>query len=320
MRICVTGATGLLGSHLAKELSKEHFVVGMSRDVLPSKWLDEALKKTILVRGDVRDFDFVRRVVSEYQIDTVFHLAALASVQIANVDPRTAYMNNVIGTVNVLDACRQLNVKTTIVMITDKIYGQVNDATELSPVLYAGPYETSKSCSFLIGESYRDFYGMNILLPVATNMYGFDEFNDRIVPNVIRQCLRNMQPIVYPTRIVRQYIYVEDVVDALLFIVDRYQNKPTSKSPEYPANLYQRQNVFNIAGETKTQEEVVMEILKHFPEWKAPYYVGGERTKELMYETIKMTDFGWKPQTTFEDGIAKTIELFRKYLGDAVKT
>ena len=303
-------------------------MVGMSRDALPSKWLDEALKTTILVRGDVKDFDFVRRAVSEYQIDTVFHLAALASVQIANVDPRTAYMNNVIGTVNVLDACRQLKVKTTIMMNTDKIYGQVKDATAISPVLYAGPYETSKSCSFLIAESYRDFYGMNILLPVATNMYGFDEFNDRIVPNVIRQCMRNERPFVYQTRIVRQYIYVEDIVDALLYIVSRHgsevhiihQNKPTNRSLEYPLNLYQRQNVFNIAGETKTQEEVVLEILKHFPDL-TPIRIEGERTKELMYETIKMTDFGWKPQTTFEDGIAKTIELFRKYLGDApVKT
>jgi len=320
-RTLISGVSGLLGTHLARKLSEKDLVVGMSRDTLPSKWLDEALAKTLMVRGDVTDFDLVRRVISEYQIDTVIHLAALASVKIANADPRTTYMTNVMGTVNVLDACRQMNVRTALVMNTDKIFGQVNDATVTSPILYAGPYETSKSCSFLIGESYRDFYNMNILLPVATNMYGFDEFNDRIVPNVIRQCLKGERPYIYKEKdIVRQYIYVEDIVDALLFILDSYggavrfihHNKPNYESFEYPANLYQRYNVFNIAGEAKTQAQVVLEILRHFPNL-APRYIEGERTKEVLYETIKMTEFGWNPHTTFEDGIAKTIELFRKY-------
>lgn len=321
MRVLITGATGLLGSHICRRLKDTDFVVAMVRDALPSRWLGEALQNCVGVRGDVRDFPFVRRVISEYQVDTVIHLAALASVKIANIDPMTAYEVNVMGTVNILEACRQLNIKRILMLETDKVYGQVMEATATSPILYAGPYETSKSCSFLIGESYRDFYNMNILLPVTTNMYGFDEFNDRIVPNVIRQCLRNERPYIYKEKnIVRQYIYVEDVVDALLYILNRYasevriihHNTPPLESLEYPANLYKRNNVFNIAGETKTQEQVVLEILEHFPDL-TPHYIEGERTKEVAYETIKMTDFGYVPKTSFADGIKRTIELFKKY-------
>ena len=323
MRVLVTGATGLLGSHICRRLGDTDFVVAMVRDRLPSRWLNEALQNCVVVQGDIRDFPFVRRVISEYQIDTVLHLAALASVKIANSDPMTAYEVNVMGTVNVLEACRQMNVKTTLVMQTDKIFGQVKEATATSPILYAGPYETSKSCSFLICESYRDLYGMNILLPIATNMYGFDEFNDRIVPNVIRQCLKGERPYIYKEKdIVRQYIYVEDVVDALLFILNRYgghhgvriihNNKPMYESLEYPANLYQRQNVFNIAGETKTQEQVVLEIMKHFPDL-TPRYIEGQRTQEVLFETMELTDFGYVPKTSFADGIKQTIELFKKY-------
>lgn len=312
MRIFVTGASGFLGSHLCNKLRNE-FTVGLVRDRLPSRWLDEALANTVLVRGDLRDIDVLRRAVSQYGIDTVIHLGALASVKSANADPLSTYETNFMGTVNVLEVCRQLKIPKVLILQSDKVFGQAIGATEKSPFLYAGPYETSKAAQALMIESYRDFYNLDVIMPITSNMYGYDEWSDRIVPNVIRAALRGEQPKVFSgsMKVRRQYIYVEDVVDAILFLLKTYSRHWDGG---YPWNLYKREGVYTIPGETLTQEDVVREILKSFPGLE-PQYVDEKRTRELESTTMELSEFGWKPQVPFEGGIEETVRLFKKYQG-----
>jgi len=125
MRIFITGATGFIGSHLCKFLKdRGEEVVSLIHDcIIWTPWLEESVKPTIKVHGDVRDFHFLKRVINQYEIDAVVHLAAQSIVKRAYKDPVNTFDINVVGTVNVLEACRQLDVEKVIVQSTDKVYG-----------------------------------------------------------------------------------------------------------------------------------------------------------------------------------------------------
>jgi nucleoside-diphosphate-sugar epimerase len=302
LRIFVSGGTGFVGSHVAKRLiSDGHEVVVLVRDVLPSpwaNWLNEALKGTVYVRGDVLDFTAVKRVLAEYEIEWCMHLAAQAVVRKAMADPLNTFNVNIIGTVNVLEACRQLNTPKVLIMNTDKIFGERLNVEAEDPVVAGGVYETSKACACLIAESYRQTYGMKIVTPQVCNIYGYD-LSPRIIPNTIISCLKNEPPIIFEgEKTLRQYIYVEDVCEALLHLMS--------------GNHVGR---FNICGnDILTQEEVVQTIVKNFFPHLKPKYVKREKlVKEIQQQSLKPSNFGWRPKYKFMDGIRETIEKFKKY-------
>jgi len=298
MRILVTGATGFIGSHLVNYLKKNHKVVAVVRDCFRTKWLREALEGTIRARGDIRDFHFLKRVINQYDISHVVHLAALSIVKKAHKDPINTFETNVMGTVKLLEACRQLEAEKVLMQSTDKVYGNQMGATIDSPLIPTEPYGTSKICADVVAQSFMKTYGMNIVVTRCCNVYGYDPFNDRIIPNTIKACIRGESPIIYRNYdSKRQYIFIEDVVDVIEKLL-----------------MYEGEGIFNIATpEIKTQEEVVLEILKYFPKLK-PKYVEKPRIKEIKSQSI-VPDFpkGWIP---FEIGISRTIDSFYKYIQD----
>ena len=125
--VLVTGCTGLLGSWLTKSLAeKEANVVGLIRDLVPRSNLNWSgfNNKIISVRGEIEDYFLLERTINEYEIDTVFHLAAQTIVTIANRNPISTFKANIEGTWNILEACRRSPlVKRIIVASSDKAYG-----------------------------------------------------------------------------------------------------------------------------------------------------------------------------------------------------
>ena len=297
MSVFVTGATGFVGSHMCKKLTDNGYtVVAMRRDCFQTKWLKEALDKCIKVTGDIRDLRFLKRVINQYEVEEVYHFAAQPIVKYALKNPIETFDVNVIGTATLLEACRELGVNKVLVMSTDKVYGNRMNATELDQPQIVEPYQASKICQETVALTYLIAYKMNIVIPRACNIYGYD-LSSRIIPNTIRTCLRGENPVIFEgEKTVRQYIYVEDVTDALLYLMSKWTK-----------------GIFNIAtDDVKTQEEVVLEILKHFPNLK-PRYVKRERPIEIEKQSMLMKDFGWKPKYTFEEGIKETIEKFKEY-------
>ena len=168
LRVLVTGGSGFIGSHLVKRLiSDGHEVVVLVRDVLPSpwvNWLNEALKGTVQIRGDILDFNLLRRAVSDYECQMLFHLAAQAVVRKAQADPLTTVHTNVVGALNVLEAARQLDVPFTYIMSTDKIYFEGQNKSEEDALKAGEIYGTSKAMADLLAQSYIQTYGLKIAI------------------------------------------------------------------------------------------------------------------------------------------------------------
>jgi nucleoside-diphosphate-sugar epimerase len=303
-RILVTGASGLIGSHLVNKLKQEHRVVSLVHDDVPSRWLDEALDGTVKVRGDVRDFGLIRRVINQYGVSELFHFAARANVKQAYKDPVNVYETNVMGIVSVLEACRQLDVKKTLVLITDKVYGEKVDATEDDPLQPSEPYATSKIAQQQIAESYAKTYGMDVITPHSCNVFGLDLHSNRIFPNVIKSCLRGEQPIIFANdHSIREYIYVDDLVDALRTMVY------TEGFPKY-------KGTYNIStGWVYDNEQIVLKVLEHFSSLK-PKYVDGDLPPQIQRQTMKSVRWSWRPGWSFDDSVARTIADFEKYRED----
>jgi len=303
MNILVTGATGFIGSHLTERLLKKNRVVTIIRD-MPSHrspwgtWVHTVMEKVILVGGDIRNTKKIERILSDYQIDQVYHIAAQPIVATAIKNPCETLDSNIMGTVSVLEACRRIEVNRILVMSTDKVYGNRLNATTKAPLVSGGIYETSKAAQDLIAQTYQYTYGMSIVIPRSCNAYGFD-FSPRIIPNTIRACLRGEQPFIYAgEETLRQYIFIDDLTVALTQLMNAGYD-----------------GVFNVANEEdpgKTQADVVTEICKHFSV-KPTVKIRIQMIKEIQNQSIVASEFAWRPEYTFEEGITKTIAKFKKF-------
>lgn len=298
MTVLVTGASGFIGSHLVKRLTDDdEKVVSLVHDSpVWTRWLKESVKPTIKVHGDIRDSHFLRRVLNQYEVDKVYHLAAQSIVKRAYKDPVNTFDINVMGTVKLLEACRQLDVEKMIIQSTDKIYGNQIDATLESPLRATEPYGSSKIAADVAAQTFAETYGMNIVISRSCNCYGYDLAN-RIVSNTVRSCLRGESPVIYKDdKSERQYIYVKDLVDALKHLMD-----------------HTVPGICNICtSDVLNQEEVVLKILECFPQLK-PRYVEKPDIKQIRSQSMTPVLLNWGPRYSFKEGIGLTIVTFRTY-------
>ena len=311
--ILITGGTGFLGSYIAKRIVNEaDSVTIVTLDIKQKtslKALNVDMKKINLVRGDIRDFEFIKLLFNEYEFDTVFHLGALSEVKKCQPDPKLAFDTNITGTVNVLEAARMYgNVKAIAVSSSDKAYGSgVVPYMEEYPMNGTGIYEVSKSCTDLIARAFYFNYGLPVVVTRCSNLYGGADMNmSRIIPNTIRLALEGKSPIIWKgsEKSVREFLYVEDAVDGYLSLIKNIEET--------------KGEAFNIgSGEIVTIEEIVNTILskvdknitidyqeKDFPEITSQYLAS---TKIMEYT-------GWKSKTSLSDGIDKSIEMYKSIL------
>lgn len=218
--VLVTGCTGLLGNWLVAELlERGAWVTGLVRDLVPQSRLyaGEWYRQINIVRGCVEDLSTVERAVNEYEIDTVFHLAAQTIVGVANREPLATFETNIKGTWNILEACRRVGgVSRIIIASSDKAYGDqlVLPYSETTALQGQHPYDVSKSCADLISRTYYVSYGLPVCITRCGNFYGGGDLNfNRIVPSTIRSALQD-KPVVIRSdgSFIRDYFYAKDGV------------------------------------------------------------------------------------------------------------
>lgn len=299
-RVLVTGATGFIGSHLVNELKKDNDVVSLTHHPVRGKWQEEALDGTIKTKVDIRCLKGLRRVIARYEVDRVYHTAALCKVKTAYKDPMSVYEVNVMGTVALLEACGALGVDRILVINTDKVYGEGMKLDESNPFVHNEPYATSKSCQGLIVDSCIDTYDMNIVMPHLCNVFGYDPYSNRIVPNTVKKCLNGQSPIIFTNDdSLREYIYIDDVVKILIDLMEGELLSSVNIPTEW---------VYN-------QREVVRRVLGFFPDLEAEY-AKVELPPQIEEESLASKRIQWNLPRSFNEALAETVAKFRKYEED----
>ncbi|MCY7433867.1 GDP-mannose 4,6-dehydratase [Bacillus pumilus] len=311
--VFVTGCTGLLGSYLVKELIDQGAnVTGLVRDQVPRSNLYQGsqFEKMNVVQGALEDMQTIERALGEYEIDTVFHLAAQAIVGVANRHPVSTFEANILGTWNVLEACRrQPLIKRVIVASSDKAYGDQEQLPydEDMPLNGKHPYDVSKSCADLISHTYYNTYGLPVCITRCGNLYGGGDLNfNRIIPQTIQFVLEGEAPEIRSDgTFIRDYFYIEDAVKAYLLLAEKMEEKGLAGE------------AFNFSNEIQlTVLELVDKILKAMGSELKPRILN-QGTHEIKHQYLsaekarKLLD--WKPDYSIDEGLEKTIEWYREF-------
>lgn len=315
-RVFVTGGSGLIGGWLVEELLRLGAdVLVLLRDWVPDSRLlsNKNLDKAIIIRGDLSDSRFLERVLAEYEVQIVMHLAAQTIVPIANRNPLSTFESNVAGTWNLLEACK--NVKTVasiVVASSDKAYGEADQLPyrENMPLKALYPYDVSKACADMISVSYAKSFDLPVAITRCGNFFGGGDLNwNRIIPGTIRSVIRGQAPVIRSNgTLIRDYIYVEDAVNAYMTLAKALVNNPEIKG-----------EAFNFSNETQKHTlELTNIIIKSLNSDLQPIIEGknhGEIQAQYLDSTKAKEILGWSAKFGLESGLQRTISWYKEYLG-----
>jgi CDP-glucose 4,6-dehydratase len=315
--VLVTGATGMIGSWLVKELLAEGAAVtALVLDADPRSELLRSgdVSRCTVVSGALEDVAAIERAINVQEIDTVFHLGAQTLVEAAQRNPLPTWEANVRGTWNVLEACRVHSnlVERVVVASSDKAYGE-RDAlpyTEESPLSSRYPYEVSKACADLIAQSYHLAYGLPVAIARCGNVFGGGDLNwSRIVPGTIRSLLRSERPILRSDGTYRRdYVYVKDVARAYVDLAgaigrDGVAGEAFNFGLDRPLSALDVVHaIARIAGVAEVDP-----IIEN--------RASGEIHDQWLSTRKAHDTLGWAPRWELERGLAETIDWYRSFLG-----
>ena len=311
----VTGGTGLVGSWLVRRLVEAGAdVICLVRDWVPQAELVASghLSRVKVVRGDICDAALVERVIGEYEIDTVLHLAAQTIVGVANRNPTSTFETNVRGTWILLEACRRAPaVKQIVHASSDKAYGDQDllPYAESAPLEGRHPYDVSKSCADLIANAYATSYGLPVVTTRCGNFYGGGDLNwSRLVPGTVRAVLRKRRPVLRSDgQSIRDYFYVEDGAAAYMMLAERLAADRSLVGQS-----------FNFSNELQvTVLDLTNRILRLMGSDLQPE-IRNEATNEIRHQYLSAAKarehLGWSPLFTIDEGLRRTIDWYRNFL------
>ncbi len=310
----ITGGTGLVGSWLVKYLLEAGAdVVCLVRDWVPQSELvrTRRIERVKVVRGDIQDRETLERVLGEYEINTVIHLAAQTIVTIANRNPISTFETNIAGTWNLLEACRRSpKVKQIVMASSDKAYGdqEILPYSEITPLQGQHPYDVSKSAADLIAHTYAVSYALPVAITRCGNFYGGGDLNwNRIIPGTIRSILRGHRPLIRSDgEYIRDYFYVEDGAFAYMHLAEQLASRPELKG-----------QAFNFSNEIQvTVREIVTRILALMNSSLVPE-IRNEVSNEIRHQYLSAEkarkELNWKPLFSLDEGLQKTIDWYKDF-------
>ena len=314
--VFVTGATGLVGSWLVRRLlDADADIVCLIRDQVPqSELVRSGLDRRVrIVRGQVQDQALMERVLGEYEVQTVMHLAAQTIVGVANRNPVSTFETNIAGTWSLLEATRRSpTVKQFVLASSDKAYGDqpVLPYTEDAPLQGQHPYDVSKSCADLIAQAYAVSYGTPVVITRCGNFYGGGDLNwNRIIPGTIRSILRGKRPIIRSDgHYIRDYFFVEDGAHAYMTLAEKLGEDPALAG-----------QAFNFSNQLSVSViELVQQISSLMGSTLEPE-IRNEASNEIREQVLDAAKarrvLSWQPLFTLEQGLERTIAWYRDYFG-----
>lgn len=316
----VTGATGLLGSWLIKKLvDLRADVVCLVRDWVPQSELvlSGTIEKVKVVRGDIKEQALIERILGEYEIDTVFHLAAQTIVGIANRNPVSTLETNIQGTWSLLEACRRSpKVKQIIIASSDKAYGEqgILPYDENTPLQGKHPYDVSKSCADLIAQMYAHTFRLPIVITRCGNLYGGGDLNwNRIVPGTIRSVIKGENPVIRSDgRLIRDYFYVEDAVSAYIMLAEKLAEDRKLIGEAFNFSNEEPLSVIEITEKIlKLMNSELKPVILNEASYEIPkQYLSAKKARKILE---------WQPIFSLEKGLTHTINWYRNFFSGTYK-
>ncbi len=305
----VTGGAGFIGSHLVNFLVNSGDKVTvvdinfLKKSFFSSSGLD---KKTDVIVCDIRNAREVDRLVESGKFDFIFHLAAQPIVDTAYFDPLETFDTNIMGTANVLEAARHSRtISAVLVTSSDKAYGKISRASENDPLLGNHPYEVSKSSADLIATTYFKTYGLPVVVTRFGNVYGEGDIHfDRIIPGVMESLVTNRQLAIRSDgKYVRDYVYVGDVVDAMINI-SKNINKTAGEA-------------FNISSNENLSVTGLIDKIEKITGFKTQYKIMNISKNEIPKQSVDFSkikkNLGWKPKYSLTKTIPGVFEWYKTY-------
>jgi len=309
-KVFVTGGNGFIGSWLVKHLLEEGaHVTCLIKEELPAcLFTKEGMeRKVTVVHGILEDGNLIEKTIAEVHFDYVYHLAAQAIVGIANKEPVETFETNIRGTWHLLDACRKYSgMKAIMIASSDKAYGSHTILPYKEDCALHGehPYDGSKSCEDLIAQLYAKTYGMPIGNLRCGNVYGGGDSNiSRIVHGVCLWLQRDEPTIIRSNgRFIRDYVYVEDVVDAYIAVAQtlaegKYWSEAWNISNEEPLSVIEITNQLIAISGKQAQVEIRNEAFGEIKE----QYLSSEKIRHLLK---------WRSKWSMEEGLKKTYAWY----------
>lgn len=310
--ILVTGGAGFIGSNFIYYVLEKHpdrRIVCL--DALTYAGNLETLEKALqnenfrFVKGDITDRKAVEALFEEESFDAVVNFAAESHVDRSIDEPEVFLKTNILGTQVLLDACRKRNIRFHQVS-TDEVYGDLPldrpdlFFTEETPIHTSSPYSASKAAADLLVTAYFRTYGAKVTISRCSNNYGPYHFPEKLIPLIIANALEGKElPVYGEGKNVRDWLYVKDHCKAIDLILENGRLG----------------EVYNIGGHNeRTNLEVVKTVLKILGKSESLIKFVKDRPGHDMRYAIDPTkiknELGWYPETTFEDGIEKTVKWY----------
>ena len=319
MHILVTGGAGFIGSNFVEYMVKKYrdykiIVLDKLTYAGNIENLSKVFNDIKFIKGDICDFDLVKKIMKQEDIDAIVHFAAESHVDNSINEPFIFTKTNVMGTHTLLEAAREIwgegSQNKFVHISTDEVYGALEETgyfTENSPINPSSPYSASKASSDLIAFAYHTTFKMNVSVTNCSNNYGPYQHNEKLIPHIIKLALNNEKLPVYGKGLnIRDWLYVEDHCEAIDLVLHK------GKAGER----------YNIGGHNEKRNiEIVKLILERLGKSEDLIsFVQDRKGHDYRYaiDATKISnELGWVPKTKFEDGIIKTIDWYlenRQYL------
>ena len=319
-KVLVTGANGFLGSHLCLGLLKRGArVVGIIKVVRAPSFLNIALNefkpdKIKIIKSDIVYLGAMLKIFKNHKPDICLHVAAQPIVGIANKSPLPTFEANIKGTWNILEAARICATKAVVVASSDKAYGEHKKLpyTESAALLALHPYDASKSCADILTRVYAHTYGLNTAVTRCANIYGPGDFNfSRIVPDTMRSVILGKKPVIRSDGTpLRDYIYIDDIVDAYLLLARKLYKKKINPGEAFnfgsckPISVLSLVNKILFIAKKKDLKPLILSKRK----------IKGEIDRQYLSSRKASRGLGWRCRVSLGQGLKKTYAWYFKHL------